>query len=227
MILLKRLNEEKVVIFGSISYLNLLPFQVYLKRRVSSSQQKQMIEWHKAVPSSINKKLKCGKVDSAFISSIHSRDYRCTNLGIVADGAVYSVFVISGRDEDDEASATSNVLAKILNIKGRVLIGDEALKYYLEGGEGVDLSLKWKEMMRLPFVFAMLCYNRKGKKIKKIARGFKVSSWKIPQYILKREAKRRGISPNDLKWYLKFIKYEITHKESKSLKLFYRKLRRF
>jgi chorismate dehydratase len=214
------------VIFGSICYLNLLPFQIYLKKRLSSTQQKQVIQWHRAVPSTINKKLKRGIVNSAFISSIHSERFFCTNLGIVADGAVYSVFVLNRESQIDRASATSNILAKVLNLDGEVIIGDRALKYYLDGGEGVDLALEWKKKTKLPFVFARLCYNQKGKKIQKIIKNFNPKSWKIPQYILKKEARKREITPKELKWYLNFIEYEIGAKERKSLKLFLKKAKR-
>ncbi len=214
------------MIFGSICYLNLLPFQVYLKKRLSSTQQKQIIKWHRAVPSTINEKLKKGVVNSAFISSIHSKNYSCTNLGIVADGAVYSVFVIDGKSKLDRASATSNILAKVLNLEGEVLIGDRALRYYLDGGKGADLALEWKKQTKLPFVFARLCYNQKGKKIKKIIKNFNPKGWKIPQYILKKEALKKGITPKELRWYLKFIKYQIGPKEQKALNLFLKKTKR-
>jgi len=218
------------VTFGSISYLNLLPFQVYLKKRISSTQQKQMISWNRAVPSKINKRLKSSKIDSAFISSIYSFDFECTDLGIVADGAVFSVFVVTNKSKSknlkiDKASATSNALAKILGLSGEVIIGDRALKYYLDGGDGVDLALEWKNRYNLPFVFARLCYNKRGKKIKRIIKGFQAKRWKIPQYIIKKEAKRRGVLTRDIKWYLNFINYELSFREKKSLKLFQKSLK--
>ena len=211
------------MIFGSISYLNLLPFQTYLKKRVSSTQQKQIIRWNRAVPSKINHKLKVGRVNSAFISSIHSIKYNCTDLGIVADGAVHSVFLLEGESQEDRASASSNMLAKVLGLEGEVIIGDRALKYYLDGGEGLDLALEWKRKNKLPFVFARLCYSKRGKKIAKLSKGFNPKAWKIPQYILKKEAKKRRISVSQLRWYLKFINYQISYKEKKSLKLFIKK----
>ena len=217
------------MIFGSICYLNLLPFQVYLKKRLSSSQQKQIINWHRAVPSRINQKLKSSKVDTAFISSVYSQAFDCTDLGIVADGAVYSVFVVgkeSGDLRGDRASATSNALARILGLGGEVMIGDRALKYFLDDGKGVDLSREWRAKTGLPFVFARLCYNKKGKNIAKIIRGFRAKSWKIPQYILKKEARARGITPDEIKWYLGFIGYEIGYREKRALKLFHKKIKR-
>ena len=210
------------MLFGSISYLNLLPFQLFLKRYIKNSASKMAFRYNRAVPSSINKALKTRKVNGAFISSIESKKCKCTDLGIIAKGSVYSVFALPEQTGDDPASATSNHLAKVLDIKGRVLIGDRALKYYLDGGEGVDLAQEWYNKTQLPFVFARLCYNKHDKYIKKLAKSFKHSHIKIPQYILKKEAKKRGITPKQLQWYLEHIHYNIDHKAQMGLKKFLR-----
>ncbi len=175
------------------------------------------------VPSKINFALKRRKINAGFISSIESPKYRCSNLGIIANHAVYSVFVINGENKMDKESASSNLLASILNLKGEVIIGDKALKYYLNGGEGIDLATEWYRKTSLPFVFARLCYNCYSKNIKDIEKMFLKQPIKIPQYILKKEAKKRGITPKELLWYLKFIKYKIDYKSAKSLKLFLKK----
>ncbi len=214
------------MIFGSISYLNLLPFQVYMKRRSPSTQFAQMLRWRRGVPSVINRRFRQGKVHAAFISSIESRNCRCTGLGILADGAVQSVLLLPGEARNDPASASSNTLTKVLNLQGRVLIGDAALKYRLQGGEGIDLAQTWKERTRLPFVFARLCYNRKGKRIRRLAKDFGSKEWKIPQYILEREAYKRRISPAQLRWYLDHIDYRIGWREKKGLQLFLKKARK-
>ena len=214
------------MIFGSISYLNLLPFQVYMKRRSPSTQFAQMLRWKRAVPSAINREFRRGRVHAAFVSSVASRGCRCTELGIVADGPVHSVFVLPGEASDDPASASSNRLAKIMGLEGRVLIGDAALRYRLGGGEGIDLAQAWKERTGLPFVFARLCYNRQGKRIKNLAKSFGSKEWKIPRYILEREAKKRNITPAQLRWYLRHIDYRIGWRGKKSLKLFLKKARK-
>ncbi len=211
------------MIFGSISYLNLLPFQVYMKRRSPSTQFGQMLRWRRAVPSVINRQFHRGRVHAAFISSIESRRCRCTDLGILADGAVHSVFVLPGESATDPASASSNALAEVLGLQGRVLIGDAALRYRLSDGEGIDLAQSWKERTGLPFVFARLCYNRQGKRIRKLAKDFGSKEWKIPRYILEREAKKRGITPAQLRWYLEHIDYRIDWKGERSLHLFLKK----
>ncbi|WP_292655182.1 MqnA/MqnD/SBP family protein [Nitratifractor sp.] len=214
------------MIFGSISYLNLLPFQVYMRRRSPSTQFAQMLRWRRAVPSVINRQFRRGRVHAAFISSIESRRCRCTDLGIVANGAVHSVFVLPGKFETDPASASSNALAEVLDLQGRILIGDAALKHRLSGGEGIDLAQAWKERTDLPFVFARLCYNRHGKRIRKLAKDFGSKEWKIPRYILEREAKKRQISPAQLRWYLNHIDYRIGWRERKGLKLFLKKAKK-
>jgi chorismate dehydratase len=208
------------MLFGSISYLNLLPFQVFLKRHIPNNASKMFLHYKRAVPSTINKALKRKEVTAAFISSVASRKCKCTNLGIIAHKKVYSVLLLKGDNQLDPASATSNKLAHVLGLSGKVLIGDAALKHYLDGGEGIDLAEAWYAKTGLPFVFARLCYNKDGKKIEKLAKIFSNSKVKIPQYILKREAKKREITPKQLSWYLKYIYYEIDWKAKKSLKKF-------
>ena len=208
------------MLFGSISYLNLLPFQVFLKRYISNNAASMSYSHNRAVPSAINKALKRRSIHAAFISSIESRNCKCTDLGIIAHKKVYSVLLLEGENQGDPASATSNQLAKVLDLQGQVLIGDAALKYHLDGGEGLDLAEEWHNKTALPFVFARLCYNKHGKSIEKLAKTFAKSKVKIPQYILKREAKKRGISPKELTWYLEHIYYEIDWKAKRSLRLF-------
>ncbi len=211
------------MLFGSISYLNLLPFQLFLKRYITSNAAKMSFRYKRAVPSQINKALKRREVNAAFISSVASAKYKCTDLGIIAHKKVYSVLLLKGEDLGDPASATSNQLAHVLNLEGKVLIGDDALKYYLNGGEGIDLAEAWYEKTGLPFVFARLCYNRHGKVIQKLAKSFSHTKVKIPQYILKQEAKKRGITPKQLTWYLEHIYYKMDDKAKRSLKLFLKK----
>jgi len=214
------------MLFGSISYLNLLPFQIFLKRYISHNATKMSFRYKRAVPSTINKALKRREVNAAFISSVESKKSNCTNLGIIAHKKVYSVLLLEGANESDPASATSNQLAKVLNLQGKVLIGDAALKHYLDGGEGIDLAEAWHDKTGLPFVFARLCYNKHSIEIQKVARIFSHTNVKIPQYILKKEAKKRGISPKQLTWYLEHIHYKMDDKAQKSLKLFLKKSKR-
>ena len=180
--------------------------------------------YKRAVPSQINKALKRREVNAAFISSVTSSKCKCTDLGIIAHQKVYSVLLLEGSNESDPASATSNQLAHVLKLKGKVLIGDDALKYYLAGGEAIDLAEAWHEKTGLPFVFARLCYNKHTNTIQKLAREFAKTKVKIPQYILKKEAKKRDITPKQLIWYLEHIHYKMDDKAKKSLKLFLKKV---
>jgi len=210
------------MVFAKIDFINLLPFHVFIKKNIRSTQIKAIIEYKKSYPSAINKKFKKRKVDSAFISSIASRHEKKLNLGIVAKKDVLSVLLIPGKDEKDFQSDTSNALAKVLNLEGRVLIGDKALKYYHENKEKefIDLAQTWNNKYNLPFVFAVLCYSSNKKQLERIIKKFNKNHIKIPTYILNQYSKRTGISNNDILEYLKKIDYKLGIKEKRSLKLF-------
>ncbi len=215
-----RLKKDWTLLFGSIDYLNLLPFQVFLKQHINNNAAQSNLKRHRNVPSLINKAFHQGKVNAAFISSVTSKKCRCADVGIVGRGRVYSVLLLNKDDRSDSASQTSNALTKVLGLKGEVMIGDRALKYYLDGGEAIDLSLEWYNETRLPFVFARLCYHKHQTQVIKLANKFAKTKVFIPQYILKKEARRRGISPNDARWYLNHIHYNIDPKAKQSLKMF-------
>ncbi len=213
------------MIFGSISYLNLLPFQLFLKKSLPT-QTKQSLRYRRDVPSQINRAFHKRVVNVAFISSVTSARCRCTNLGIIADGAVRSVFLIEGDEQIDRDSASSNALAKVLGLKGKVLIGDKALRYYLAGGKAIDLSQEWKSKTGLPFVFARLCYNGYGKRVERLSKEFIRQKTPIPQTILKKESRAKGITPKELLWYLEHISYEMDYRADRSLRVFLRNSRR-
>jgi chorismate dehydratase len=208
------------VLFGSINYLNLLPFQLFLKRHLPSNASKMSFRYKRAVPSKINQDFRRKKVHAAFVSSVVSKKNRCTDLGIIAEKKVYSVLLLEGENATDPASETSNALARILNLQGKVIIGDAALKHYLTHQEGLDLAEAWYEKTKLPFVFARLCYNNHIQAIQKLAHRFAKSKIQIPQYILKQEARKRGITPKELLWYLEHIKYKMDYRSKRALKRF-------
>lgn len=210
------------MVFAKIDFINLLPFHVYIKKHIRSTQTKAIIEYKKSYPSAINKKFKKRKVDSAFISSIASRHEKKLNLGIVAKKDVLSVLLIPGKDEKDFQSDTSNALAKVLNLEGKVIIGDKALKFYHQDKDKkfIDLAEEWNKKYNLPFVFAVLCYSSHKKQLEKITKNFNKNHIKIPTYILNQYSKRTGISNENILEYLKKIDYKIGIKEKRSLKLF-------
>jgi chorismate dehydratase len=212
------------LIFAKIDYLNLLPFYIYIKKNIRSTQTKAIINYKKSYPSKINKKFEKRQIDGAFISSIKSQRAKGTNIGIVAKKDVMSVLLIPGEYKQDIQSDTSNVLAKVLNLNGQILIGDKALQYYHQNPNGkfIDLAKYWNEKYNLPFVFARLCYTKHDDEFNALANNFVKTKVKIPQYILKRYAKKNNLSSKQVLMYLERISYKIGVNEEKSLKKFFK-----
>ncbi len=211
------------MLFGKIDYINLLPFYVFAKRYIRSSQLKQSIAYKKDFPAAINKKFKNRKIDAAFISSIESRrgNFSCLDVGIIAKKEIQSVLVKEGDFMPDSHSATSNALAKQLGIKGEVIIGDKALRAYLKNPDAyVDLAKAWHSKHQLPFVFALLCVNKNRCYYHKLAQHFSNTNVKIPQYILRKYARSRDISIPDIKAYLALVSYKVDNKAKTGLKRF-------
>jgi len=212
------------LIFAKIDFINLLPFYTFTKKNIRSSQIKQIINYKKSYPSVINKKFEKRKIDAAFISSIKSRRCKCTDIGIVAQDAVWSVLSLQGEYKQDYQSDTSNVLARVLDVDGQVLIGDKALQYYFntENKDFIDLALLWKQKYGLPFVFARLCFSSHGEYFMNLSKKFVNTKVFIPQYILNKYSKRSGLSNKQIKQYLEKISYKLSYKEKRALKLFFK-----
>jgi chorismate dehydratase len=212
------------LIFAKIDFINLLPFYIFLKRNIKSSQTKAIINYKKSYPSKINILFKKRKIHGAFISSIVSQNCNCLDIGIVAKKNVTSVISINGDYQKDYQSNTSNILAQVLNINGKVLIGDRALDYYYndKNKDFQDLAQVWNEKYNLPFVFARLCFVKKNQYFNDLAKKFLRQKIKIPQYILTKYAKRGKLSKKQILDYLNKISYEINYKEKQSLKLFFK-----
>lgn len=210
------------MVFGKIEYLNLLPFHVFMKRFTKNSQQSMSMHYKRGVPAQINKKFLSRRVDAAFISSIKAQKYSHVGLGIVAKKDVQSVLVIPSKtNKVDVESASSNVLARVLDIKGEVLIGDKALRYYLLKKPYVDLAGEWNKRYKASFVFALLCYHKDKKVYKEIEKQFLKHRVKIPRYILAQAAQRTLIREEDILKYLESISYNIDAKAKLGLKKFY------
>jgi len=217
---------EEFVVFGKIEYLNLLPFHVFMKRFTKSSQQSMSMNYYKDVPAKTNKKFLSRKVDAAFISSIRAKNRQHVNLGIIAKKEVLSVLVAPCKiNTQDSESETSNLLAKVLHVEGEVLIGDKALRYYLQNKPHVDLAKTWNEKYNLPFVFALLCYHNDKALYKKIEKNFLKTKIKIPRYILSDASKRTNISEQNILHYLKYISYYFDKKAKKGLERFYKEVK--
>lgn len=216
------------MVFGKIEYLNLLPFHVFMKRFVRSSRESMIMNYHKDVPAKTNKKFLSRSVDAAFISSIRAKGRKHVNLGIIAKKEVLSVIVTPNEKHlSDKESETSNLLAKILDLKGEVLIGDKALRYTLQNKPHIDLAKKWNETHNLPFVFALLCYHKDKRLYKKIEKNFLKKKIKIPRYILKEAASRTHISEEEILGYLTFISYDLDTKAKRGVKKFYKEAQKW
>jgi chorismate dehydratase len=209
------------VIFGKIDFINLLPFHVFMKRYARTSQAHQSLHYHKGVPSTLNRAFAARRIDAAFISSITARNCHHFNVGIVAKKEVLSVLSLPcDENKQDTDSATSNLLAQLLNVQGEVLIGDKALRYYYSGGEHTDLGKVWNEKTGLPFVFALLCTHNHTNELKRLSRAFIRKPIKIPYYILMDNARKSNLTAAQITHYLQYISYKIGEKEKRGYKRF-------
>ena len=194
-----------------------------MKRFTKNSQQKLAMEYKKNVPTKVNRDFLRKSVDAAFISSIKAQKQNHVNLGIIAKKNVRSVLVIPSKEsKSDVESASSNLLANILDIQGEVIIGDKALRYALKNSDYIDLAEVWHQKYNLPFVFALLCYHKDKKLYKKIEKEFLKREVKIPQYLLKEASKRTNIETQEIRNYLKLISYRVDYKAKKAVKKFYK-----
>jgi chorismate dehydratase len=208
------------VIFGKIDFINLLPFHVFMKRYARSTQSKQSLHYHKGVPSELNCEFAMRRIDAAFISSITAKNCRHFGVGIVAQREVLSVLSLPNADKADADSATSNLLAQILEVNGEVLIGDKALRYYYSGDEHIDLGRVWYDKTELPFVFALLCTHHHTDELRRLSHAFVSKKVKIPYYILIEASRKSNLSPAQITHYLKFISYKVGVKEERGYKRF-------
>ena len=230
--------------FGKIEYLNLLPFDVFMKGYNASSSFKMACNYKKGYPAKLNKDFLFKRIDSGFISSIagiHSHyQSKVCQAGIIACKEVWSVLVLESKPASDYQSATSNALCAVLDLKGAVLIGDRALKYYYDCLYGNTPQLPYKDMAKawydktgLPFVFGRACFHLHGKFYKnliydfnhKLGQGKQYKGIKIPHYILMPYVEKIGINKSFAREYLQHIYYTIGAKEKRALMLFYRELR--
>jgi len=134
-----------------------------------------------------------------------------------------SVLICPGENKEDKESNTSNILAKVLNEKGEVVIGDKALQRFYKNNNCKDMAALWYKKYKLPFVFALFCTNKKNLKYKKLINEFLTKKPKIPYSIIQKYANKAGISPQEAKDYLNnIIYYKIGWKEKKALKKFWK-----
>jgi len=166
------------------------------------------------------------RIDAAFVSSITAQNCHHFGVGIVAQREVLSVLSLPNANKDDSDSATSNLLARILDIHGEVLIGDKALRYYYSGGDHIDLGRVWHKRTELPFVFALLCTHNHTNELHSLSHAFTAKKVKIPYYILTEASRRSGLTPKQIIHYLKFISYKVGVKEMQGYKRFVREAKK-
>ncbi|PAF48553.1 menaquinone biosynthesis protein [Helicobacter sp. 12S02634-8] len=214
--------------FGKIEYINLLPFDVFIKAYPATSGFKKFLQLKKSYPARLNKDFLFQRIDAGFISSIagysSARKHKATNSAIIAKGSVWSVMVIPAPQAQDYQSATSNALCKVLGLQGEVLIGDRALAYRYLGGAHTDMGEVWYAKTHLPFVFGRFCFNTHRDFYQKISTHFNQKPIKIPHYILMQYAQKTSISKQYILEYLKHIYYKMGPKEKLGLQRFYHAL---
>ena len=221
--------------FGKIDYLNLLPFEVFIRSYPKPSQFWLFYKKKKSYPAYLNKEFLFGRIDAGFVSSITAlraryEKFKPANVGIIAKKRVISVICLPKESGEDYQSATSNALLKVLRLQGRVLIGDRALLEVLEQhkrGERnyIDMGEKWAQREHLPFVFGRLCVRQNRAFYTKMMHAFTKKRVKIPQYILQKAESQSGVCKQEILKYLQVLSYKIDKKANFGVERFYRKLR--
>ena len=221
--------------FGKIDYLNLLPFEVFIKKYPKPSQFQLFYNKKKSYPAHLNQEFLFGRIDAGFISSITAlratkEKFWIFNLGIIARKRVISVICLPQEKGEDYQSATSNALSKVLGLQGRVLIGDrallEVLKQEKDGNKSyIDMGEEWVKKEHLPFVFGRLCIRKNCGFYTKMVEAFSKTAIKIPYYILKYTASKNGVTHQEILNYLQVLSYKVDYKAQLGAQRFYRKLR--
>jgi predicted solute-binding protein len=158
---------------GCVQYLNALPLIHGWEGQVRFDH-----------PSNLCRDLAAGKLDVALVSSFeylrHPIYFAVDRIAIASTGPVYSVILVHREPIEqlreviiDPASETSaNLLrcllgeqsikfvsdGKINAERGRLLIGDQAIRFRQRAGDEVqilDLGAAWQEFAALPFVYAL------------------------------------------------------------------------
>lgn len=221
--------------FGKIDYLNLLPFETFVRAYPKPSHFQLFYNKKKSYPAKLNREFLFGRIDAGFVSSItalraRSERFWASQVGIVARKEVLSVICLPKEKGEDYQSATSNALLKVLGLKGRVLIGDRALVEVLKQKSNhqkdyVDLGKFWVKKEHLPFVFGRLCVKKNHLFYKKLIHSFYKKPIKIPHFLLTKAALKSGISRQEILQYLQVLSYKIDKKANFGVERFYRNLR--
>ncbi|WP_297810928.1 MqnA/MqnD/SBP family protein [uncultured Helicobacter sp.] len=221
--------------FGKIDYLNLLPFEAFIRTYPKPSCFQLFYNKKKSYPVKLNHEFLFGRIDAGFVSSItalraRNERFKPSRIGIVARKEVLSVICLPQQRGEDYQSATSNALLKVLGLKGRVLIGDRALVEVLKQKsenkkDYIDLGKFWVNKEHLPFVFGRLCVKKNHRFYEKLVQAFYRKRVKIPYFLLDNAALKSGISKYEILKYLEVLSYKIDKKANFGVERFYRSLR--
>ena len=113
--------------FGKIQYLNLIPFDVFLKSYPIPTRYKSAAFANRSYPSKLNQSFLFHRIDAGFISTIAGctahRKQRGTQAGIVAKGAVWSVLSLESNGDSalgEQCGSVANFVkgttAKVANL---------------------------------------------------------------------------------------------------------------
>ena len=191
-----------------------------------------------------------GSADAALVPVAdfltHPGLVRVGQLGICADGAVWSVLLKCnkpladvGTIQTDAASRTSNALIRVLlthhfrcsvrltadaGADAAVVIGDRALTLPPAPAGDIDLSQAWKALTGLPFVFAVWAcradHTRRGELARQARHAYTLGQAASDQ-LARLWAERLNLPFETLHEYLtKIIRYEIGPREEQALARF-------
>ncbi len=234
-------------VFAAVRYANAAPLAHFLGEVHPGVE----VIYHK--PSELMQYLQSGQADAALIPVMdyfaHCGLTMIDGLGICADGAVWSVLLKCNCPIEqvrtvrtDPASRTSNALARIvlqehfnLSIEmldgdddrpadAEVVIGDRALKAAPAPCGDYDLAKLWKQMTRLPFVFAVwvhLSDHPAAGKLAKIAHAAKTAGCGAIDQLAAVHAPKLGLSQERCGEYLSSaVRYDVGPGEKEAMKLF-------
>ena len=89
--------------FGKIQYLNLLPFDMFVKSYPITTRFKSAAFANRSYPSKLNQSFLFHRIDAGFISTIAGatahRKHKATQAGIIAKGAVWSVLSLESNGD--------------------------------------------------------------------------------------------------------------------------------
>ncbi|MDE5603400.1 MAG: menaquinone biosynthesis protein, partial [Helicobacter sp.] len=96
--------------FGKIDYLNLLPFEVFIRSYPTPSNFRLFYQKKKSYPAKLNREFLFDRIDAGFVSSItalynkKNKRFLASSIGIVARNKVLSVVCLNEKGGEDYLS---------------------------------------------------------------------------------------------------------------------------